>query len=244
MPTQPVPDNELEQTADGPLRLRLGRMDFTHPEFVPDEQALRLLRHALSSDATARSALISNAITRRLLKRSASFVIRSKIFPRQIPDFEHACRELSYYIWMCLIERPKDWAFGEKYFGRLFNRRAMDFRRRRVAEGLSQEVSLDAMSYTADDDEDPECTAREIVALQRETTPEQALASKQEVAAALQRLEHLLTSEEYSVLMMLRVEGMLVKDIAKALKVTPRTVNNYKRAALEKVEKVRKEFQQ
>ena len=69
--------------------------------------------------------------------------------------------------------------------------------------------------------------------------PEETLATKQEHAQIAMRLQSILTRQELSTYVMLYVEKMQVKDIAAALRVTPRAVNNYKNAALGKI---RKEF--
>jgi len=83
-----------------------------------------------------------------------------------------------------------------------------------------------------------------VSALRQPETPADALATKQEHAQVVARLQTLLTKQEFFVYTMLFVEEMPVKDIAAALKVTPRTINTYKNAALDKVEELRKEFKQ
>ena len=96
----------------------------------------------------------------------------------------------------------------------------------------------------SDEDDDPDKTIRKISALRQHNTPADELAAKQWHAQVATRLQAVLTKEEFYVYTMLFVEDMPVKDIAAALRVTPRTVNTYKNTALGKVEEMRKEFMQ
>jgi len=92
------------------------------------------------------------------------------------------------------------------------------------------------MDHSPDDD-DPEITIRELSALRHNTTPESALEAKQWHAHVAARLQAILTKEEHFVYVMHHIDEMSIKDIAAALHVTPRTINNYKNAAIKKVQK-------
>lgn len=234
-------DLGLEALREPLLRVRLARQDWEHdPEFVPAEQVLRLLRRARESGNDRRVGLFTETLSRRLLKLAKGFAQRSGVYPGLIGDLDQAAEELSQFVWECLVSRPKDAAYGENYFGQLFKRRALDFQKRLVAKKRKLQVSLDAMDHSPEDD-DPEKTLREVAGLREETTPAEALEKKQEYAQVAARLQAILTKNEHSVFVMLHVNEMSVKDVAVALGVTPRTINNYKNAALEKI---RKEFDQ
>lgn len=90
--------------------------------------------------------------------------------------------------------------------------------------------------------DDPDKTIRKVIALRQHETPADALASKQEHAEVVRRLQTVLTKREFFVYTMLFVDEMPVKDIATALGVSTRTINTYKNAALDKVAEMRKEF--
>jgi len=167
---------------------------------------------------------------------SKAFAVRSGIYPGNIGNLDQAAEELAQYVWECLVTRPGDAEHAKKLFGQLFKRRALDFQRRLLAKKRSCQENLDAMERSSDDD-DPEKTIRIVTALRQEATPEHAFEIKQRHAQVAARLQAILTKEEHFVYVMLFVDEMPVKDIASALGVTPRTVNNYKNAALKKVQK-------
>jgi len=125
-------------------------------------------------------------------------------------------------------------------FRSLFELRGIDFQRRLLSKKRKLQDSLDAMDHSPDDD-DPERTVKTIGALRQDATPEITVENRQRFEHVHGRLQALLTQNEYSTYTMLKVEGMAVKDIAKALDVTVRSVNNYKNAALAKIDK---EFKQ
>lgn len=236
-----VPDSALEALPDCALRTRLARTDWKRdPEFVPDQQLFRLLRRARDAGNQVRIGMFSGVLSRRLLVLARGFVVRSGIYPRNIGDLDQASEELSQYVWECMVTRPKDAAHAEKLFGQLFKRRAFDFQRRLLAKKRKLQVSLDAMDHSPDD-EDPEKTVREVTALRQDATPADTLAAKQEYAQVAARLQAILTKNELSTYVMLNVEEMKVKDVARALGVSTKTINNYKNAALSKI---RKEFKQ
>lgn len=229
----------LEALDDPHLRARLVRKDWEHdPLFVPDEQVFRLFRRARTSEDKGRIGLLSRVLSRRLLGLAKGFAVRSGIYPGNIGNLDQAAEELSQFVWDCLVKRPGDAAHAERLFGQLFKRRAIDFQRRILAKKRNCQDSLDAMDHSPDD-EDPDNTIRQVTALRQGTTPADALETKQEHAQVAARLQAILTKNEHSVYVMLHVDEMSVKDIAKALGVTPRSVNNYKNDALDKI---RKEF--
>lgn len=238
------PDSAVEALDDRSLLARLARTDWEHdPQFIPDEQVFLMFRRARDVGNESRLGVLSRVLSRRLLSLAKGFAVRSGIYPGSIGNLDQAAEELSQYVWECLVTRPGDAAHAEKLFGQLFKRRALDFQRRLLAKKRNLQDSLDAMDRS-DEDDDPDKTIRKVSALRQPATPADALATKEEHAQVVARLQALLTKQELFVYTMLYVEEMLVKDIATALGVTPRTVNTYKNSALDKVEEMRKEFKQ
>lgn len=236
------PESAVEALDDRSLLTRLTRTDWEHdPLFISDEQVFRMFRRARDAGNESRLGMLSRVLSRRLLSLAKGFAVRSGIYPGSIGNLDQAAEELSQYVWECLVTRPGDAAHAEKLFGQLFKRRALDFQRRLLAKKRNLQDSLDAMDRS-DEDDDPDKTIRKVSALRQPATPADALATKEEHAQVVARLQVLLTQQELFVYTMLYVEEMLVKDIATALGVTPRTVNTYKNSALDKVEKMRKEF--
>ncbi|RKP43463.1 RNA polymerase sigma factor [Trinickia fusca] len=236
------PDSAVEALDDRSLLTRLTRTDWEHdPLFISDEQVFLMFRRARDAGNESRLGMLSRVLSRRLLSLAKGFAVRSGIYPGSIGNLDQAAEELSQYVWECLVTRPGDAAHAEKLFGQLFKRRALDFQRRLLAKKRNLQDSLDAMDRS-DEDDDPDKTIRKVSALRQPATPADALATKEEHAQVVARLQALLTKRELFVYTMLYVEEMLVKDIATALGVTPRTVNTYKNSALDKVEEMRKEF--
>lgn len=234
-------DSALEALPEPTLRDRLARTDWEHDsEFVPDEQVFRLFRRAREAGDKGRMGLFSRILSIRLLSLAKGFALRSGIFPGIIGTLNQAAEELSQYVWECIVTRSGDATHAEKLFGQLFKRRALDFQRRLLAKKRKCQDSLDAMDHSPDD-EDPEKTIREVTALRQDATPDDALAAKQEYVLVSARLQAVLTKNEYSTYIMLKVKEMKVKDVATALGVTTKCINNYKNAALEKIQK---EFKQ
>lgn len=235
------PDADVEALPDPSLRAKLARTDWERdPEFVPDEQIFRLFRRAREAGDKARIGLLSRTLSQRLLKLAKGFAVRSGIYPGIIGNLDQAAEELSQYVWECLVTRPGDAAHAEKLFGQLFKRRALDFQRRLLSKKRKLQDSLDAMNNAPDDD-DPEKTVREVAGLRQDATPLDALERRQTYAEVAARLQTILTKKEHTVFVMLFVDEMQVQEVAAALGVTPRMVNNYKNAALVKT---RKEFKQ
>ena len=236
------PDSAVEALDDRSLLTRLTRTDWEHdPLFISDEQVFLMFRRARDAGNESRLGVLSRVLSRRLLSLAKGFAVRSGIYPGSIGNLDQAAEELSQYVWECLVTRPGDAAHAEKLFGQLFKRRALDFQRRLLAKKRNLQDSLDAMDRS-DEDDDPDKTIRKVSALRQPATPADALATKEEHAQVVARLQALLTKQELFVYTMLYVEEMLAKDIATALGVTPRSVNTYKNSALDKVEKMRKEF--
>ncbi|MBS0466241.1 MAG: response regulator transcription factor [Proteobacteria bacterium] len=242
MYTQESDDAAVEPLDDRSLLVRLARTDWQNdPLFIPDEQVFRMFRRARAAGNESRVGMLSRVLSRRLLNLAKGFAVRSGIYPGSIGNLDQAAEELSQYVWECLVTRPGDATHAEKLFGQLFKRRALDFQRRLLAKKRNLQDSLDAMDRS-DEDDDPDKTIRKVSALRQPATPADALATKEEHAQVVARLQALLTKQELFVYTMLYVEEMRVKDIATALGVTPRTVNTYKNTALEKVAEMRKEF--
>lgn len=232
-------DAFLEALPDGILRPRLARTNWTNDAaYISNEQVFRLLHRARQAGNQRRVETFASALCRRLLSLAKGFVVRSGIYPGIIGNHDQAAEELSQYVWDCLLKRPGDATHAEKCFGQLFKCRGIDFQRQLLAKKRKCQDSLDALDHSSDD-EDPDKTAPEANALRQEDTSFDTLASKQEYASLGARLQSVLTKNEHSTYVMLYIEEMQVKEIAVALGVTTKTVNNYKNAA---IEKIRKEF--
>ncbi|MDM4765974.1 sigma-70 region 4 domain-containing protein [Pelomonas sp. SE-A7] len=238
------PDSAIEALDVRALLARLARTDWQNdPLFIPDEQVFRMFRRAREAGNEHRMGMLIRVLSRRLLSLATGFAVRSAIYPGIIGNLDQAAEELSQFVWDCLVKRPGDAAYAEKRFGLLFKLRATDFQRRLLAKKRKHQESLDAMDVS-DEDDDPDKTIRRVTALRQPATPADALAIKQEHAQVVARMQAAMTKQEFFVYTMLYVEDMPVKDIAVALGVTPRTINTYKNAALDKVEEMRKEFTQ
>lgn len=238
------PDDATAETLDvRSLFARLARTDWNDPLFISDEQVFRMFGRARIAEDKARVGMLSRVLSRRMLSLAKGFAVRSGIYPGIIGDLDQAAEDLSQYVWDCLVKRPGDASHAEKRFGQLFKRRATDFQRRLLAKKRKFQESVDAMDVS-EEEGDPDRTIRMVSALRQPDTPADALATKQEHAQIVARLQAVLTKHEFFVYTMLFVDEMPVKDIAAALKVTPRTINTYKNDALAKVEEMRKEFTQ
>ncbi len=184
--------------------------------------------------------MLSRELGRRTLEHARAFAYRSGIY-RSFGNLDQAAEELSQYVWECLVTRPGDAAHAEQHFGQLFQRRAFDFQRRLLAKKRKSQVNIGDMSAAAGEsageanEEDPDLTVRKVLALRSHATPAAALELKQAAAAAASRLQEVLTKNEYMTFVMLYVDGMQVQQIAAALRVSLKSVNNYKNAALRKI---------
>ncbi len=233
------PDAVLEALDDRALRARLARTDWQRdPLFVADEQVFCLFRRARTEADQARIGLFAEAFNERLLERSRKFVLRACIFPGLIDDLKRATYELASCIWDQLLSNANDAAYAEKAFGQFFERRAISFQRTLLSKKRKRQSSLDAN----EDDEDEAVSATDdIVELQDHNTPDLLAARRQAFERANNRLLEILTEKEYTTYTLLYGADWQVQEVAAALKVTVKSVNNYKRSALAKIDK---EFRQ
>lgn len=235
-------DLTLEALPDSALRTRLVREDWeSDPEYIPSEQVFRLFRRARKAENHSRMGLTSWALSRRLLGLARGYCVKGGIVPGIIVDLRQASEELSQFVWECLVTRPKDAEHAEKFFGQLFKRRALDFHRRLLAKKRTMQDSLDAIDHSPDDDDDPDRMIQVVSALRQEASPDKLIENKQEYMAVNGRLQTILSKNEYSTYVMLNVQDMKVKEVAAALSVTVKSINNYKNSAIQKIEK---EFKQ
>jgi len=231
------PESALAALDNQSLCSRLACTDWKNDSlYISEEQVFRLFIHARETNNEKRLGLLSDALSRRLISLAKGFAVRSHIYPINIGNLDHAAEEISQYVWECLLKRPGDIKHAQNYFGQFFKRRALDFQRTLLSKKRKQQISLDAMDHSLDE-EDSDKTARMVIQLRNGGTPEEVLETRQDHAQVVSRLQAILTREEHSVYTMLYVEEMRVKDIATALNVTPRTVNNYKNNALVKIQK-------
>ncbi len=233
------PDSAIEALDDSALRARLARSDWEHdPLFVSDERVFRLFRRARAAQDKARTGLFSEAFSQRLLERSRRFVLKAKIFPGLIDDLSRASHELASCMWGHLLSSASDAAYAEKAFGDLFKLRAISFQRSLLAKKRKLQQSLDELDEDADEGVS---ATEEIEELQDHNTPDLLAARRQEFERANGRLLEILTQKEYATFVWLYGADWQVQEVAAALKVTVKSVNNYKNSALDKI---RKEFPQ
>lgn len=232
------PDAVLEGLDDRSLRARLARTDWkSDPHFVADEQVFRQFRLARARGDEVRIGLFVEAFNERLLERSRKFVLRACIFPGLIDDLKRATHELASSIWEQLLSNANDAAHAEKAFGQFFERRAISFQRTLLAKKRKLQSSLDAY----DDEDDAVLASDDLEELQDHNTPDLLAARRQAFERANSRLLEILTEKEYTTYTLLYGADWQVQEVAAALKVTVKSVNNYKRSALVKIEK---EFKQ
>lgn len=233
----PMTDAAAAALADDDLKARLARTAWeTDPLYLPDEQVFRLFHQAQNAGDKARMNLFIGALCARILGRARAFAARSGIYPGLIGDLDDASLELAQFIWDRLQTSPTDSQHAERAFGQLFERRGFDFQRRLLAKKRKLQVSFDDPRQFPED-EDPEKTIREVSALRESTSPADAFEKKRRYREAVKRLQAVLTQNEYAVFVMLHEDEMMVKDIAKALGVSVRTINTYKNQAMAKIAK-------
>jgi hypothetical protein len=233
------PDAVLEALDERSLRARLARTDWERdPLFVADEQVFRLFGRARAKGDAARIGLFAKAFNERLLGRSRKFVLRARIFPGLIDDLKRATYELASCIWDQLLSNANDAAHAEKAFGQFFERRAISFQRSLLPKKRKLQSSLDAHE---DDDNDSESATDDVEDLQDHNTPDLLAARQQAFERANNRLLEILTGKEYTTYTLLYGADWQVQEVAAALKVTVKSVNNYKRSAVAKIDK---EFKQ
>lgn len=137
-----------------------------------------------------------------------------------------------------MLSNANDAAHAEKAFGQFFERRAISFQRTLLPKKRTQQSSLDV----DEDCEDEAVSAtNDLEELQDHNTPDLLAARQQAFERANSRLLEILTEREYATYTLLNCADWQVQEIAAALKVTVKSVNNYKRSALAKIDK---EFKQ
>lgn len=232
-----IMDPSLEALPPEELRRRLAFEDWKDEvRHIKDEVVFGLFRQARRSEDKPRIGVLSEVLTRRIFARARGFAIKSRIFPGMINDLDEAASELTQFIWDKLITSDSDAVHAERAFGQLFERRGIDFQRRLLAKKRTQQSSLDALDQI-DDDEDSERAERVVTSLQDPSDPGDILAQKQEFNRLRSVMHAVLTSEELSTLEMIFDLGMPVKDVAKALGRTTKSIFNYKTKAFEKLQK-------
>lgn len=220
------------------LRARLARRDWRNdPLFIPDELVFSQFRVARAKNDKARLGVLAEALNERLLERSRKFALKMGMVPGLIDDPRRAALEIASCIWEHLLASASDAAHAEKAFGQLFKRRALDFFKGLLAKKRNQQSSLDAEDY--EDDEVP--ATDDLDELKDFNTPDLLAARQQEFERVNSRLLEILTQKEYTTYTLLYVDKWQVQEVAAALGVTVKSVNNYKRSALEKIDK---EFKQ
>lgn len=204
--------------------------------YVKDEVLFSLFREAQASGNEKRVGLLSEALSRRILAKARGFVIKSGVFPTFIGDLQNATLELAQVIWERLLSSESDAIRAEQAFGQVFKLRAIDFQRKFYAKKRSNQSSLDALDQSSDEG-DAEAAERTVSSLHDDQRPEDVLAKKQTFQQLRSAMLAVLTPDEFATMEMLYDLEMPVKDVAKALSKTPRSVNNYETRALEKLQK-------
>lgn len=233
-----VADAAVEALDDSALRARLGRKDWRgDPLFIPDEQVFSQFRAARAKDDKARIGLLAEALNERLLAHSRKFALRMGMVPSLIDDPRRAALEIASCIWEHLLGNASDAAHAEKAFGQLFKRRALDFYKSFLAKKRKLQSSLD----TEDDEDDEVPATDDLDELKDFNTPDLLVSRQQEFERVNSRLLEILSQKEYITYTLLKADNWQVQEVAAALEVTVKSVNNYKRSALEKIDK---EFKQ
>ncbi|MBW8368755.1 MAG: sigma-70 family RNA polymerase sigma factor [Arenimonas sp.] len=243
----PEPD-ELENLADPDLVKRLRCVDWNDPLFVSEERLVQLFVAARTAGHTARVGLCSSELSRRLLRRAQAFARKNTLVPQHFSDYEEAAQDLAGYVWERLLSGTNI-AFAARRFGVFFENKSISYLRALLAECRQRMDSLEEWHQAGHDDgdegDDEMAQQREDdhdgddadATLQDDATPDRVLSHSLQFRHVHARLRVLLTRNEYSVFVMLWRQEMKIKDIAAALGVTPRMVNNYKRSIEAKMKK-------
>jgi RNA polymerase sigma factor (sigma-70 family) len=233
-------DFTLEGLGDQALRERLRRRH-GDPLAVSDEQLFTLFRLARQAANKRRVELFSAELSRRISGRARHFALKSKLVPHPYGELRDAEYEISAYVWDRVLDpKGKDAEYAEVAFGQLFKRRAIDFVRSLKLNQRGQEVKVDEHENIEEEfDALPAEDAHE--ALQDHETPDVVAARNQVFERVQDKMRAILTPEEYYTFVLLNVADWQVQEIAEALNVSLKTVNNYKNRALAKIEK---EFKQ
>lgn len=232
------PDTALVALDDSSLKARLARTDWKcDPLFITDEQVIGLFNEARAKGDRVRTSLYAEAFNLRLLERSRKFVLKVHIYPGFIDDLSRATYELASCIWEHLLSSDKHAAHAEKAFGQFFDRRAIEFQRTFFAKKRALQSSLDS-----DDDEDEVVSTVDYIdELKEFSTPDLLAARRQDFERANSRLLGILTPNEYATYVLMYACDWQVQEVAAMLEVSVKSVNNYKRSALSKIDK---EFKQ
>lgn len=219
---------------DGELRKRVANDNWrTDPSYVRDEEVFKMLRDARASQNEQQIGILSSALSRRILARARGFAMKSGLFPTFFGDLQTASEELAQVFWEHLLTSESDAARAEQAFGQVFKLRAIDFQRTFYAKKRKNQSSLDE----ADDDDEAGGAKHTGHALHDDERPDDTLTKKQEFQRLRTAMLGVLTTDEFATLEMLYDLEMPVKDVAKALGRTPRSVNNYETRALAKLQK-------
>lgn len=227
----------LEALDDLFLRARLARDDWKNDLlFVPDEQVFRMFRRARRAGNKSRVALLSEAFSRRLLARARGFALKSGIYPKLIDDLKRASHEIASELWESLLGSDADAAHAERAFGQLFERRAISFWRELVSKKRAMQSNLESLEDDFGGDS-TDIAAHTIEELQNHESPDIIAARREEFSLVNGRLQEILTQNEYTTYILLNIEDWQVQEIAAALGVTVKSINNYKNKALAKISK-------
>lgn len=232
----------LDNLADRELVERLGCADWGDPLFISEEQLVQQFQLARAAGNATRFGLFSSELSRRMLRRSRSFALKNTLVPQHFSHLDEAAHELSAYVWERLL-KDKNAQFAARRFGVFFKNQSISFLRSILAQCRAPMDSLEEW-HQADreedgsDDEDRSGGGDDAdTPLQDESTPDLVLGRARGFEQLHARLQSLLTRNEYSVFVMLWRQQMKIKDIAAALGVTPRTINNYERSIEDKINK-------
>lgn len=232
----------LDNLADRELVERLGCADWDDPHFISEEQLVQQFQAARAAGSTTRVGLFTSELSRRILRRSRSFALKNTLIPRHFSHLDEAAHELSAYVWERLL-KDANAQFAARRFGVFFKNQSISFLRSILAQCRAPMDSLEEWQQAEreegdGDDEDEDGGDNDAdTPLQDEWTPDLALGRARGFEQFHARLQSLLTRNEYSVFVMLWRQQMKIKDIAAALGVTPRTINNYVRSIEGKINK-------
>ena len=233
----------LDNLADRELVERLGCADWDDPLFISEERLVHLFQVARAAGNTTRIGLFTIELSRRISRRSLSFVLKNSLVPKHFSHNDDAAYELSAYVWERLL-KDKNAQFAARRFGVFFKNQSISFLRSILAQCRARMESLEEWHHAErEDDGDDEDEGKDgggdegDTPLQDEWTPDLALGHARGFEQLHARLQSLLTRNEYSVFVMLWRQQMKIKDIAAALGVTPRTINNYVRSIEDKINK-------
>ena len=230
----------LDNLADRELVERLGCADWDDPHFISEELLVQQFQAARAAGNTTRVGLFTSELSRRILRRSRSFALKNTLIPRHFSHLDEAAHELSAYVWERLL-KDANAQFAARRFGVFFKNQSISFLRSILAQCRAPMDSLEEWQQA--EREEVDCDDEDgggddaATHLQDEWTPDLALGRARGFEQLHARLQSLLTRNEYSVFVMLWRQQMKIKDIAAALGVTPRTINNYVRSIEGKINK-------